>query len=160
MLPAGSAPLVSAGSYPHGAAEWTAAPRVCPSPWSGAEVSDGCCPIGAERPGGDPPRLSDGGSITGPATGIPGLAGGQGACSGAGRFRFAQSAFSQSAPTTARVAPRVNELECSDLLCVGSNLRARKNDDPPMTAQRVACCEFCCEFLTTLRLIFGTLLRH
>ncbi len=59
MLPAGSAPLVSAGSYPHGAAEWTAAPRVCPSLWSGAEVSDACCQIGAERPGEDLPRLSD-----------------------------------------------------------------------------------------------------
>jgi len=29
-----------------------------------------------------------------------------------------------------------------------------------MTFQEVACCEFCCEFLTTLRCIFGNLLRH
>ena len=59
MLPPDSAPLASAGAYTHGAAAWTAAPRVCPSPWSGAEVSDACCQLGAERPGGDPPRLSD-----------------------------------------------------------------------------------------------------
>ena len=59
MLPAGSAPLASAAAYTHGAAAWTAAPGASPLPWSGAEVSDACCPIGAERLGGDPPRSSD-----------------------------------------------------------------------------------------------------
>ena len=54
MLPAGSAPLASAGAYTHGAAAWTAAPRASPSPWSGAEASDACYPIGAGQPGGDP----------------------------------------------------------------------------------------------------------
>jgi len=54
MLPAGFAPLASAGAHTHGAATWTAAPRASPSLWSGAEASDACYPIGAGRPGGDP----------------------------------------------------------------------------------------------------------
>ncbi len=59
MLPPDSALLASAAAYTHGAAAWTAAPRASPSPWSGAEVSGACCPIGADRPGGDPSRPSD-----------------------------------------------------------------------------------------------------
>src|SRR5213076_1394806 len=56
---------------------------------------------------------------------------GQGACAGVGRFRHKPSAFSQSAPTTARLARRVNDLECSESLCVGSKLRGRKKRRPP-----------------------------